>query len=116
MTDVCRFDFNSVGVAVFHCSSAVLLMHNGNWTADRGSDKSFAKSRRRKFFWMQRNAGVGERATRRSNNFGAKIFLLPAPRQRLRLTLYGRDLPSMEKQAAVCSVEFHSQVCHESFL
>jgi hypothetical protein len=27
-------------------SAAVPLRHNGNWTANRGSDESFAKSRR----------------------------------------------------------------------
>jgi hypothetical protein len=39
-----------------------------------GSDKSFAKSRRRKFFCVQRIAGIGERATTASNDFSAKIF------------------------------------------
>jgi hypothetical protein len=63
MTDVCRFDFNSVPVAVFQRGSAVPLMHNGNWIADRRLDKSFAKPRRQKFFLDA--AECGRRQTER---------------------------------------------------
>jgi len=52
MTVMCRFDFNSGWIAIFHRSGAVLLgpMATGALIAVR--DKSFAKSRRRKLFWM----------------------------------------------------------------
>jgi hypothetical protein len=40
----------------------VPLRKNRNWTADRGSEKSLAKSRWRKVFWIQRNVRVGEQA------------------------------------------------------
>jgi hypothetical protein len=50
MTDVCRFDFNSACAAVFDRSSAMPAapMAIGLLIAVR--DKTFAKSRRRKFF------------------------------------------------------------------
>jgi hypothetical protein len=37
MTDVCRFDFNSVWVVAFDRSSAATLTNNGDRAADRGS-------------------------------------------------------------------------------
>jgi hypothetical protein len=82
MTEMCRFDFKSVCVAVFDRSSAVMSDPNGDWIADRGLDKTFAKSRRRKFFWMRRNADAGEQTTSRSNDFSSENILLPASRQR----------------------------------
>jgi hypothetical protein len=50
MTDVCRFDFNSVPVAVFQRGSAVPLMHNGDWIADRRLDKSLLSHDGKSFF------------------------------------------------------------------
>ena len=44
MTEVCRFDFNSVCVAVFDRSTAMTVRSYGNWIADRGSEKTFADS------------------------------------------------------------------------
>jgi hypothetical protein len=70
MTDVCQF---SICVAVLHRGRAVPLRHKGNWTADRGLDKSFAKSRRRKFFGcsgMQASANTPQG----TNYFSAENF------------------------------------------
>ena len=68
------------------------------------SDKPFAKSRQRKFFWMLRNVRVCEQSRGRSNDFDpGKIF---AQRDwRLTLTSCSRVLPSKEKRAAPRSTD-----------
>jgi hypothetical protein len=71
---------------------------------------------REKFFSMQRNAGAGEPTTRRSNDFGAKIFSADVrPALMLRIASPSCS-PEAESSCGLFSRVSFLQICHQSFL
>jgi hypothetical protein len=97
MTDVCPFDFNWLWLAVFG--------RDVQCRADRSSDKSFAKSRQRKFFWMQRTAGIGARHKALILFQSENIFLPPMPRTAACVDVIHRALSRSRKQASASSAD-----------
>ena len=74
MTDMCRFDFNLVLAAVFHCNGELPLMHNGNWTADRGSTNRLLSHDGESCFWISERVCAGFPAAIGDAYFHSKKF------------------------------------------
>jgi hypothetical protein len=67
-------------------------------------------------FWTQRNSGVGERTTRRSNDFGAKIFAAYAQAAAdVDVVQPSSSLEGDVSGSFLCR-RFTLQIRHESFL
>jgi hypothetical protein len=114
MTDVCRFDFNSVWVVAFDRSGAATLTDNGDRTADRGSANDCLSHDGKRFFGYSGRRMPANRPRGGPIILSAKIFLLFDNRQR---PLQRRGILSkMNKlQLPLCRV-FTLQICHQLFL
>jgi hypothetical protein len=87
MTDVCRFDFNSVGVAAFDRSSAAVPTGNRKRTADRDSANDWLSHDGKSFFscsgmQMPANRPRGGQIILGAKNFSVRHRAAPGQRQR----------------------------------